>query len=133
MAGVKGKSGGNRGGGRPPGRSNKATVEQKGTIEEMARAYGPQVLASLAEIATKSQSPAARVAACQALLERGYGKPRQAPEPPPPTDPTPPSGAAFYPPMMAPFKRNTPADGAAVMGPLLAPFVRAQSRGSDQN
>ena len=108
MAGVKGKSGGFRGGGRPPGRTNKATVEQKGTIEEMARAYGPKVLASLAEIATKSQSPAARVAACQALLERGYGKPRQAPEPPP-ADPsassTPPNGAAVFPPLMAQFKR----------------------------
>ena len=109
MAGVKGKSGGFRGGGRPPGRTNKATVEQKGTIEEMARAYGPKVLASLAEIATKSQSPAARVAACQALLERGYGKPRQAPEPPPP-----PPGedarlieGAVLPPMMLPFKRTS--------------------------
>lgn len=78
---IKQKS--NRGGkregsGRPKGSKDRATIEQKGTIEELARAHTPVALAALVHVATKSQSDNARVAAACAIIDRGYGKPRQA-------------------------------------------------------
>ena len=59
--------------GRPKGSLNKATND----IKELARRYTPQALDTLASIMKASESDAARVAAANALLDRGYGKPRQ--------------------------------------------------------
>jgi hypothetical protein len=70
--------GGKRAGaGRPSGRRNKATVEQKLTLEELARAHTDTALAVLVEVAQHGQSEAARVSAANAILDRGYGKARQ--------------------------------------------------------
>lgn len=103
------QNGGRRpGAGRPPGRQNRATLAQKGTLEALARSYGPAALRALADIAANSESPAARVAAATAILDRGYGKPRQA----------------------ADLKPEHPGDatklinGAPVYAPMLAPFIR---------
>lgn len=65
------------GAGRPQGRRNKATVEQKLTLEELARTHTETALAVLVDIARYGQSEAARVSAANAILDRGYGKPRQ--------------------------------------------------------
>jgi hypothetical protein len=75
--------GGKRAGaGRPQGRRNKATVEQKLTLEELARTHTDAALAVLIEVAQHGQSEAARVSAANSILDRGYGKPRQLePEP----------------------------------------------------
>lgn len=79
------RRGGNRAGaGRPSGRKNKATVEQKLTLEELARTHTDTALAVLVEVAQHGQSEAARVSAANSILDRGYGKPRQMePEPAP--------------------------------------------------
>jgi hypothetical protein len=56
-------------GGRP-----KVTAE----VRELARGYGADAITGLAAIAADQQQPAAaRVAAYNALLDRGYGKPHQ--------------------------------------------------------
>ena len=75
------KRGGKRpGAGRPVGSRDTATIEQRGTIEELARSHAPTAMATLVDIAAKGESEAARVSAANAILDRGYGKPMQAME-----------------------------------------------------
>jgi hypothetical protein len=61
-------------GGRPKGSKNKRTLE----IEAEAKKHAGNALAALASIAERGESEAARVSAATALLDRGYGRPRQA-------------------------------------------------------
>jgi len=73
------KSPGNVGGarpgaGRPKGSLNKATAD----IKAAAQAYTEDALATLAQIMKAGESEAARVAAANSILDRGFGKPRQA-------------------------------------------------------
>jgi hypothetical protein len=64
---MKGQSG--NPGGRP-----KAIVQ----IEQIARENSPIAMKTLVEIANDKKAPsAARVSAATAILDRGYGKPRQ--------------------------------------------------------
>jgi hypothetical protein len=67
-------------GGKKPGSKNFATKEAKIAIEDLAKTYAPAALAALNRVATSSESDAAVVAASIGLLDRGYGKPRQAME-----------------------------------------------------
>lgn len=54
-------------GGRPKG---------AGDIREVARRFGEEALATLVDVATNAEAPAAaRVTAAMALLDRGFGKP----------------------------------------------------------
>lgn len=46
-------------------------------IVAMAQEAGPQVIEALLEIAVSGMSESARVAACNAILDRGHGKPGQ--------------------------------------------------------
>jgi hypothetical protein len=46
----------------------------------MAKEYAVEMLETLAEIARNGESEAARVTAANALLDRAYGRPRQAVE-----------------------------------------------------
>ena len=62
------------GAGRPKGSQNKATRDLRG----MAQEYTTEALSVLHEVMTTGDSAAARVAAANALLDRGYGKPVQA-------------------------------------------------------
>jgi hypothetical protein len=49
-----------------------------GNVQELARHQSPQAINTLAEImGDEKAAPAARVAAANALLDRGYGKPTQ--------------------------------------------------------
>lgn len=48
------------------------------TIEELARTYTVDAIMALAEIAVNGQREQARVAAANALLDRGHGKPKPA-------------------------------------------------------
>ena len=49
-----------------------------GDVQELAREQSPQAINTLAKIMTDEKAPpAARVAAANALLDRGYGKPTQ--------------------------------------------------------
>lgn len=70
-----GVGGARPGAGRPKGKVNKATAE----IAEAAREMGGDMLAVLKSIAQdEDASVAARVSAASAVLDRGYGKPKQA-------------------------------------------------------
>ena len=60
-------------GGRKAGTPNKATAD----IKAAAQAYTEDALATLAKIMKDGESEAARVAAANSILDRGFGKPRQ--------------------------------------------------------
>lgn len=75
------KRGGKRpGAGRPKGSRDTATVEQKATLEELARSHAPTALDALVNVYQNSESDSARVSAASAVLDRGYGKPGQSVE-----------------------------------------------------
>lgn len=67
----RGSKPGERRGGRKPGTPNRVSVE----LQKAAQAYTPAALKTLSSICSKGQSETARVAAANALLDRGYGKP----------------------------------------------------------
>jgi hypothetical protein len=70
-----GTHGGKReGAGRKRGVPNKVTIE----LADAAREFTLQALETLRHVCEKGQSEAARVAAACALLDRGYGRPKQA-------------------------------------------------------
>ena len=61
---------GTKTGGRKLGVPNKATAE----IRALAREHGPDVIKELAHLAKEAQSEQARISACNALLDRAYGR-----------------------------------------------------------
>ena len=61
---------GTKTGGRKAGVANKATAE----IRTLARQHGPEAIAELAHLAKEAQSEQARISACNALLDRAYGR-----------------------------------------------------------
>jgi hypothetical protein len=65
------------GAGRPSGSRDVATTEQRATLSELARSYTEVAIQTLVEVATKSSSDSARIAAACALLDRAYGRPAQ--------------------------------------------------------
>lgn len=65
---------GRKTGGRQPGSLNKATAD----LKALAQHYTQAALKTLAVIMEHGQSEQARVAAANALLDRGHGKPAQA-------------------------------------------------------
>lgn len=69
----------NRGGARPgAGRKKGAVSQAKRDIAEMAKEHAEAALNVLVTIANSAKaSDAARVAAANAILDRGYGKARQ--------------------------------------------------------
>lgn len=69
---------GERRGGRKVGTPNKATAEAKRSLEELARTHTEAAMLALVKVATNGESEAARVSAAVAILDRGYGKPKQA-------------------------------------------------------
>jgi hypothetical protein len=71
---VKSAHGGSRpGAGRKPGVRNKVTIE----LKEAAKIYTADALKVLVQVAKRGKSESARVAAASAILDRGYGKPKQ--------------------------------------------------------
>ncbi|MEG9529622.1 MAG: DUF5681 domain-containing protein [Hyphomicrobiales bacterium] len=56
-----------------PGGRPKASAK----VRDLAREYTEQALQVLVQIAIEGESEAARVAAANAILDRGYGKPSQ--------------------------------------------------------
>ncbi len=73
---IKGRGGRRPGAGRPKGRKDAKTLE----IEAAAKVYADDALKALAHVAMHGESEPARVSASVALLDRGYGKARQAVE-----------------------------------------------------
>jgi hypothetical protein len=71
MVGTGGKR---PGAGRKPKRHDKAKYD----MMEMAKGYAPEALEVFAKIMRSGESEAAKVAAADKLLDRGYGKAPQA-------------------------------------------------------
>ena len=72
-----GHGGKRAGAGRRIGVKNKATAEARTALEALAREHTDVALNTLAAVAEKGESEAARVTASVALLDRGYGRPHQ--------------------------------------------------------
>lgn len=71
------RGGARPGAGRKPGQVSAAKRE----LAEMAKDHAAKALEVLVSVANNSKAPpAARVSAATAILDRGYGKPRQAVE-----------------------------------------------------
>lgn len=71
----RGSKPGERRGGRKKGTRNKATAD----IKALAQQYTAEAVEVLASVMVNTEHPpAARVAAANALLDRGHGKPPQA-------------------------------------------------------
>ena len=51
-----------------------------GEVQELARQYAPKAIVELARLALRAKRETARIAAIRELLDRGYGRPRQAME-----------------------------------------------------
>lgn len=68
-----------RGGARPgAGRKRGKVGKAKRELAEMAKEHAEAALLTLVEIAASDAAPSARVSAATAILDRAYGKPRQA-------------------------------------------------------
>jgi len=68
-----------RGGTRPGAGRKKGGVSQaKRDLAEMAKDHAETAMLTLVEIATGDAAASARVSAATAILDRAYGKPRQA-------------------------------------------------------
>lgn len=73
------RGGARPGAGRPKGSREAATKKQQATIAELARKYTHEAIQALVDVmSSKEETGSARVAAANALLDRGYGKPIQA-------------------------------------------------------
>lgn len=73
------RGGARSGAGRPAGSENTDTAKARQALADMASGYVVVALTALADIAAHGQSEGARVSAACALLDRCFGKPRQAP------------------------------------------------------
>ena len=59
---------------RPTGMRNKATLAQGAIFAELAKSYSHMVFNALVDMAINGRSDSARIAAENAILDRGYGK-----------------------------------------------------------
>ena len=79
MVEKKGRGGARPGAGRKPKSKDKATVEQRKTLEELARSHTDEAIDTLLSIMRDTGAPqSARVSASGQMLDRGYGKAPQA-------------------------------------------------------
>ena len=72
------RGGAREGAGRPVGSPNRATVDMKVRLSELARQHSSTALDALVDVCENGQSDSARIAAATALLDRGFGRPREA-------------------------------------------------------
>ncbi len=68
------RGGKREGAGRPQGATNRATR----AFKEVASEYSEQALSVLVDVMENGDSAAARVSAANSILDRAYGKPKQA-------------------------------------------------------
>ena len=69
-----GRGGKREGAGRKPGSRNKITLE----LQTAAKEHAPDALATLVRLAKEAESEAVQCTAAQAILDRAFGRPRQA-------------------------------------------------------
>jgi hypothetical protein len=72
------RGGKRKGAGRPAGSPNRAMVDMKARLSELARTHSLTAIDTLAELAESGLSETARIAAACAILDRGYGRPCEA-------------------------------------------------------
>jgi hypothetical protein len=73
------KHGGIRdGAGRPAGSQNRATIDMKSRLSMLARDFTWDAFDTLLDVCKNGHSDSARIAAATALLDRGFGKPKEA-------------------------------------------------------
>ena len=72
------RGGKRNGAGRPPGAVNKATVDAKARLSQLARQHTTVAFEALVNIASDGKTENARIAAACAILDRAFGKPREA-------------------------------------------------------
>lgn len=78
---MKSTRGGKReGAGRPRGAQTARPKSARVSLSELAREHTSTALGVLIEVAKKGQTESARVAAANAILDRGYGRPAQSHE-----------------------------------------------------
>lgn len=70
-----GRGGLRPGAGRPPGSSNRATLEQKSRLSDLAKTYADIAFEALVDVAQSGPTASARVAAACAILDRAFGRP----------------------------------------------------------
>lgn len=75
-----GRGGKRPGAGRPRGRANIASKEELRDLEKLAKPHAALALRTLVKICRHGKSESARATAANSLLDRGWGKPRQAVE-----------------------------------------------------
>lgn len=66
------------GAGRKPGARTKARKVEIVSLADKAKVHADAAIATLAEICKTGSTESARVAAANAILDRAYGKPKQA-------------------------------------------------------
>jgi hypothetical protein len=64
------------GAGRKPGSRTRANRNETMSLAEAARSHAPVALETLVDICRNGESESARVSAANALLDRGYGRPK---------------------------------------------------------
>lgn len=72
------RGGAREGAGRPVGSPNRATVDMKVRLSELARQHTQIALDTLVDICENGLNETARISAATAILDRGFGKPREA-------------------------------------------------------
>jgi len=72
------RGGTREGAGRPVGSPNRATVDMKSRLSVLAREHTYTAFETLIDVCEHGTSETARIAAATALLDRGFGKPREA-------------------------------------------------------
>lgn len=71
------RGGPREGAGRPVGSPNRATMDMKARLSELARQHTSTALDTLVDVCENGLSETARISAATAILDRGFGKPRE--------------------------------------------------------
>ena len=71
------RGGAREGAGRPAGSANRATADLKARLSELARQHTSTALDTLVDVCGNGLNETARISAARAILDRGFGKPRE--------------------------------------------------------
>jgi hypothetical protein len=71
------RGGAREGAGRPAGTPNRATADMKARLSELARQHTQIALDALIDVCENGLNETARISAATAILDRGFGKPRE--------------------------------------------------------
>jgi hypothetical protein len=75
---MSGHGGHRENAGRPVGSANRATADMKIRLSELAQQHSSIALNTLVDVCVNGLNETARISAATAILDRGFGKPREA-------------------------------------------------------